>query len=75
MYEITLESELFGVEVFKYDTIKEARRALLELTTNASKHTKKDGIERKVSLIVEHDTRSLSVLETRSLIFAKITSK
>lgn len=50
MKTVILESNEFGVEVFHYQTKREAEAGLKRLVKSAKAHEKKDGIQRKVYL-------------------------
>ena len=53
MPRVALKSELYGeLDVFKYDTMKEALEAVTRLVKSCQKHYKRDGVIREVSITI-----------------------
>jgi hypothetical protein len=53
---VLLESDLYGSDEFKYDTLTEALAGVVRLARKASKTVQEDGIERRVILLVTSDS-------------------
>ena len=53
---VTLASEEFGHEEFKYDSLKEARAGYNRLVKNVQDEADKDMVERTLTLVTIHDT-------------------
>lgn len=52
---VILSSELYGDDRFTYDSFEKAMAGLERLSKSAREHYEKDGIERRVSYVVEDD--------------------
>jgi len=50
MYRVTLESEEYGVEEFRYPTLRDAREAVARLSEECVNAHKRDGVERRIVL-------------------------
>lgn len=51
--KVVMSSEEFGTEDFEYDTIEEAREGFKRLKKECAKSYKKDGIERRLLLVID----------------------
>lgn len=51
--KVVMSSEEFGTEDFEYDSIEEAKKGFKRLKKECAKAYKKDGIERRLLLVIE----------------------
>lgn len=54
--KVLMSSQEFGEESFSYDSIEEALKGFARLKQSCKKHGKKDGVERRLLLVLKEET-------------------